>query len=283
MFTRPTGLALILGTVALTALSRPASAQGAETGTASVDGEELAPGSSARSSDEVPAAPRRKSESRSDGGGGGSEANDHAQVIGRIGVGWFGVSNIPVEFSLDPDDPAGVIAAPVIGVRYWTSDFLGIDAGIGIGLTGSGVSSEVGGTTMDMDGPSTFGLLLHAGLPMALKSGRHYAFIAVPEINVGFASISREVMTAPGMTTEISNSGFRFDLGVRAGAEVQFGFIGIPELALDASVGIYLTQLQASESQGDNSTSISQTQLSTTSLNNPWDFFRTAVAARYYF
>jgi hypothetical protein len=221
-------------------------------------------------------------------GGGGAvavhEKNDHDAIIGDIGIGWFGVSNIVVDFDLDGDTD-GIVAAPILGGRYWFSERFGIDIGLGIFLAASAAEIEGNGSPVETDGPSTFGLLLHGGFPIALKTGKHYTFIVVPELNVGFASVSRDIQSGvPGeATVEQSNTGFRLDLGGRAGAEIQFGFIGIPELALEASVGLYLTRIQARQEQGDVSASVSQTSISTTSLNNPWDFFRTTVAARYYF
>jgi hypothetical protein len=285
MLTRRILLPLILGTVApIFAAATPAHAQ-AETGTISADAEELGPADR----------PRRKATTfeyrESDGGGGGGgrrdrddERTDHQKVVGHFGVGWFGVSNILIDFDLDGDQ-GGVIAAPVIGVRYWLSEFLGIDGGIGFGVSGSSAETEAGGMNVETDGPATFGFMLHAGLPLAFATGRHYTFIVVPELNIGFATLTRTINQGgpTPMTMEIENTGVRFDIGGRAGAEVHFGFIDIPELALEASVGLYLTRIQATQTQMDVSQRVGQTSITTTSLNNPWDFFRTSVAARYYF
>lgn len=212
------------------------------------------------------------------------ETVDHQKIVGRFGIGWFGVSNILVRFDLD-GDVDDLIAAPVLGARYWLSDRFGIDFGLGLALSGSAGEIEAMGTPVESEGPSSFGLLLHGGVPIALTSGKHYTFIVVPELNVGFASVTEQIGNGgnPPGTMERATSGFRLDLGARAGAEIQFGFIGIPELALEASVGLFLSRTQAREETGGVTTSVSQTSISTTSFNNPWDFFRTAVAARYYF
>ena len=39
-------------------------------------------------------------------------------------------------------------------------------------------------------------------------------------------------------------SGIRFDVGARTGFELFFGFIGIPELSLSATVGLQFEMLQ---------------------------------------
>lgn len=213
-----------------------------------------------------------------------SQLNDHELVVGRLGVGWFGVSNIPTSFAVDGSGTGNVVAAPVLGARYWFTSFLGLDVGLGVAISGSTTETSNNGVTlMELDGPSTFGLLLHLGVPMAFKSGKHYSFLLVPELNAGTASISRKINDGTG-EVDLETTGFRFDLGARAGAEIQFGFIDIPELALEASVGIYLTRVQARREEESNVVqSVGQTSITTTSLNNPWDFFRTTVAARYYF
>lgn len=252
----------------------PAFAQ-SQTSSAAIELEEREPGhprSGTRVEEDAPAAKP-------------AQHNDHELVVGRFGVGWFGVSNIPTSFAVDGTGTGGVVAAPVLGVRYWFTHFIGLDVGLGLALSGSTAETTNNGTTLaESDGPSTFGVLLHAGVPMAFKSGKHYSFILVPELNVGSASITRKVNDGMMNETELETTGFRLDLGARAGAEIQFGFIDIPELALEASVGVYLTRVQARrEEQAGVFQSVGQTSITTTSLNNPWDFFRTTVAARYYF
>ena len=71
--------------------------------------------------------------------------------------------------------------------------------------------------------------------------------------------------------------------GVRAGAEVFFGFIGIPQLSLEGSVGVFLSSSTGKVSSGGASTRFSSFVLSTSSVAQPWDIFRKDIAARYYF
>jgi hypothetical protein len=197
--------------------------------------------------------------------------NDHARAVGSFGVGWFGVSNVPVATEAGAKD---AIAAPAVGVRYWFGDLLGVDVGLGFATSSS--SSETGGN--DVDGLSRTAFLVHGGVPLALATGRHYIFEVVPELNLGFATGNS------GDANDVDLSGSRFELGARAGTEVQFGFLGIPELALEASVGLFL-RADSYKASPPNAPKISGSDflLSTSNINNPWDFFRSNVAARYYF
>lgn len=174
---------------------------------------------------------------------------DHASVVGRWSFGWFGASQIP------SGNLGQYVLAPVLGVRHWTSEDVGLDLGLGIGLS-------VGGALDD-----GFAAMAHVGVPLAIFSGRHYTFVVVPEANLGFA------------VGEAGRAGLRVELGARAGAEIQFGFIGMPELALEASAGLY-GSVRGAVAAFDWDFAY---ELTSTTLNEPWDFFRTAVAARYYF
>ena len=89
--------------------------------------------------------------------------------------------------------------------------------------------------------------------------------------------------SAGGTTTTTDFSGNRFDIGARAGFELFFGFIGIPELALSATVGAEFRMIKDSQDGSGFSSSVTQLQFTTTVQNNPWDIFAGNVAARYYF
>src|SRR5262245_7288791 len=113
------GYALILSIVC-GLLTVPARAQSQTSSTAD-DGEDSEPG--------LPRPPERHEHARAGSGGGTVriEEDDHSSVIGRFGVGWFGISNILVGLSLDGTMTTQVVAAPVLGVRYWLSELIGID------------------------------------------------------------------------------------------------------------------------------------------------------------
>lgn len=217
---------------------------------------------------------------------------DHERVVGHIGVSWFGVSQIPLGIgqpSGDGNNPsinlgtATTVNAPALGIRYWLSNTVGIDAGIGIGYSGGSVSDANGTTTVKIDKLGAFGMLLHAGLPISLATGRHISLQLTPETNFGFAKATVSSPLPNNPPPNASLSGYRFDLGARIGGEVHFGFIGIPELALEGSIGMFFTYQSTGVTVGPASHTDSSIALTTASFNNPWDFFSSVVRARYYF
>ena len=197
-------------------------------------------------------------------------SSDHDAVVGRLAVGYLGRTAF-AGFPGLPNAPA--IATPVIGVRYWLSDMLGIDAGIGLGIASGSVKDAMGDST---DRPSWHAFMLHGGVPLSLASAGHFSFQIVPELNLGFAGSSQ---TVAGMDS--SQSAFHLDIGARAGAEIHFGFINVPQLSLQGSVGLRLNMDSSSADPGD--AGASDFNLATTVGDNPWNIFTSNVAALYYF
>jgi hypothetical protein len=199
-----------------------------------------------------------------------ADAADHAAVVGHFGIGYMGRRTIVTD--IGAPDPVSV-DAPVIGGRYWLDPLLGIDAGLGMLLSAG--SNKVGNVSTDSQGYTVF--ILHGGVPLALAGSRHFSFQVVPEANLGFSSSQRA-----GGGDKLS--GFHLDLGARAGAEIQFGFIGIPELSLQAGVGLALSydRVKATPAAGQ-ATVQSRTALGTSVGDNPWNIFTGNIAALYYF
>jgi hypothetical protein len=199
----------------------------------------------------------------------GDNVNDHDTVVGHFAVGYFGISNLPVGGAPTgggtPTAGAGVteqqIQAPVIGARYWLTPKLGIDAGVGFSDSSAG-----------------WGVGIHGGVPLALATSKHLTFELIPEVTVGFAGNS----TGSG-NTSVTYSGFLFDIGARIGGEIQFGFIGIPQLALQGTVGLYLQHESYSYSTTGNSGSGSSTTFTTSVGSDPWGIFTDNISALYYF
>ncbi len=212
---------------------------------------------------------------------------DHERYIGRFAVGYFGVSQLPIA-AAGPNPNGGLaqdnVSAPVIGVRYWLTRMIGIDGGLGLGVSGGTAELVNGGTTTSNDHVSKFGFALHGGVPIALAHGKHYTFLAIPELNVGFATGTIKTPNAP----DVDLSGFRLDLGGRVGAEIHFGFIGIPELSLEGTVGlaVHRTAYKAKTTQG-NGAALSQsdgtTSFGTNVQSDPWALFVNNISAFYYF
>jgi hypothetical protein len=207
--------------------------------------------------------------------------SDHIDMVGHLGIGYLGRRTVLIAA------PGGGVAdptpvdAPVLGVRYWLSPMLGIDAGLGLSLTGGSVTAP-GGDDADKVGSTV--VILHGGVPLSLASSNHFSFQIVPEINFGLASATQELDPAP----DNELSGFHFDIGARAGAEIHFGFIDIPQLSLQAGVGVAFAYDSVSASNPDGADPAEETKDSTktfgtTLAGNPWDIFAGNIAALYYF
>jgi len=208
-------------------------------------------------------------------------ATDHDAYAGHFGIGYMGRRSLNVGFNGAAGAPIEV-AAPVIGMRYWLSSQLGIDAGLGFLFSGGSTKTDPGGVSTDNPGFTV--VMLHGGVPLALSNGKHFSFQVIPEMNLGFGSSTTHNI-AP--MTDLDQSGFHLDLGARAGGELQFGFIGVPELSLQAGVGLAFAvesfKNTTKAPAGETSTSVSRTSLGTSVGNNPWDIFTGNIAALYYF
>lgn len=198
-------------------------------------------------------------------------ATDHSLVVGRLGASYFGQYNVPF----------GTLAATaptqIVGARYWTSETMALDIGLGF-ATASG-STKSGSTTVDT--PSLVAFTVMAGVPLSMLTAKHYTFFIEPQLRFGYASQS---IKPAGGGDETKNTGYRAVIGAVAGAEIQFGFIGIPHLALDATIGLGADISSATSKTGNNpETTSSATGLGTAAFASPWNIFNSNVAARYYF
>jgi len=208
-------------------------------------------------------------------------ASDHESVVGHLAVGYMGFSYVPYGYLESPgnDYPSDQIArAPVVGVRYWFSPTLGLDAGVGFTTTfGTNSESMPDGTTVSADADAPTAFVLHGGLPIAFASAKHYTFELIPEVN--FASAQKAIQFG-------DQSGLHFDMGARIGSEIHFGFIGIPQLALQASVGLRVdvnqTKTETTENGNTTKQTSSRTVIGTTVYDNPWNIFLGNVSALYY-
>ena len=218
--------------------------------------------------------------------------SDHEKVVGHFGVGYLGLTNIPISPNgtggLNPNAPAQV-AAPVIGIRWWLGEKIGLDLGLGLGLTSSSTEAVNGNNTISQDQPSVFALALHGGVPLVLAHQKHYKFLLIPELNVGFATSTETPATPPGVVNpngDISHTGFHLDLGARVGAEIHFGFIGIPQLSLQATVGVFARRdawkWKQDVGNATNSASAGKTSFGTSVQGDPWAIFANNISAIYY-
>jgi hypothetical protein len=217
--------------------------------------------------------------------------SDHDQVVGRLAVGYFGITNVGAGAgggAGSNDSPYSVTGfAPVVGVRYWINPTIGLDLGVGLSIVGGSLSNETPpAAEVDIDRNSFTGFILHGGVPIALASVDHFSFQVIPEANVGFTGASSD--PNGGADGDVSHSGFHLDVGARVGAEIHFGFMKLPQLSLIGSVGLRLDMDSGSTTDstgpgGDVDTKSSRTELHTTVGANPWAVFTNQVAALYYF
>jgi hypothetical protein len=224
--------------------------------------------------------------------------SDHDQMAGRLAVGYFGITEAGAGaafpgaggpaplFGSSPYSFTG--AAPVVGVRYWLDSMIGIDVGIGFAMLGGSTTQTAPAPTpeIEFDRDSFTAFTLHAGVPLSLAASQHFSWQVIPEINFGFASVGQD-LNGPG-EGDTSHSGLHLDIGARAGAEIHFGFMGVPQLSLQGTVGLAFAYDKGSTTNGegpgaDTETSHGRTALQTSAGTNPWAIFTNGIAAFYYF
>ena len=271
------GLALALAAPAALAQDTTGTAAGTGTGTGTAEGTLPPPKVTAQVQTPVaaakPAAPAEDA------------VSDHEKVVGHIGVGYLGLTTLP----LAPGNgiPA-TVSAPVIGVRYWLAEKIGLDLGVGFGLTSASTETVNGGNSQTRDAPSVFGAAIHGGVPLVFAHQKHYKFLLVPELNVGFAKATFTPNVPPGAPAQPdeNHSGFHLDVGARIGAEVHFGFIGVPALALQATVGAFIRRDAIKTSSEPNGGTVSSstgvTSFGTSVQSDPWALFANNISAIYY-
>jgi hypothetical protein len=220
--------------------------------------------------------------------------SDHERFIKHLGVTYFDITSLPIANSVPATGgapaltPGGItsstIAAPVVGVRYWIQRAIGVDVGLGLGFAGGSQESVASGTDTKVNKVGTSGFALHAGLPIVVYEGRHYAFLVIPQFTIGTASGTFNPQAAGGLSSPQEDlSGFLFDGGAKVGAEIYFGFIGLPELALQASVGLSYRRSVFKLASGGNSASDGTSTFGTDVQSNPWAIFTNNISATYYF
>jgi hypothetical protein len=149
--------------------------------------------------------------------------------------------------------------------------------GLGFTTTFGSNSASTGGATVSQDANAPTAFVIHGGLPIAFASAKHYTFELIPEVNVGYAQMA---------ITDGDRNGLHFDVGARVGTEIHFGFIGIPQLSLQASVGLRVDVNQTKDETTTNGVTTkltsSRTVIGTTVYDNPWNIFLGNVSALYY-
>jgi len=170
---------------------------------------------------------------------------DHSKVS-------FGVSFIGFErFQLEPGDrvndaDAGPYRLPMttVGIRLWVTEMIGLDIGLGLGIaTDSYDNADPDGPTVQTGRDGAFGLRVHFGLPVALQTYEHFNILLIPELAFTYGATTFIVNPndiEPGAPSDVDVSAIALDVGVKVGGELHFGFWGVPNLSLQATIGIGL-------------------------------------------
>jgi hypothetical protein len=203
------------------------------------------------------------------------EVTDHDRFVHHVGFTYFDIANFPIATA---NGGVGTVVSPVIGMRYWISHVIGIDAGIGFGWSGGSSTVDTGVMSTTTNAPNPLGFGLHGGLPITLGAGQHFALLVIPELTVGFTTANIQQTGSP----DTSLTGFLVRVGGRIGGEIHFGFIGVPELALQATLGLFLDYSGTKESIGNTSSSTTATSFATSVQGAPWAIFSNTISATYY-
>ena len=216
--------------------------------------------------------------------------SEHDDMVGHLAIGFLGRNTIPYGVAAAGGAAFAEAQVPVVGVRYWLDPLLGLDLGAGLWMGGASTeqTNPAGVTGPSVSGPRPTAFMLHAGVPLALASSKHFAFELIPEANFGYAKLAGDAALNINGNGTTKEAGTHFDLGARAGAEIHFGFIGIPQLSLVGSVGLRFqydkltTETNPVGGAGLTTTSASTWSLGTTVNESPWNIFVSNVTALYY-
>jgi len=198
-------------------------------------------------------------------------------MIHRIGIGYYGRRDVPL---FDLASSASVpVSIGLAAARYWYSDTFAVDVGLGVQWLSSSTEFESGNDTSTTRQPAVVGALLHVGVPIVLSSYRDLSVLLVPEIELGVTNRTTE---AEGDADNLEESGLSANLGLRAGAELRLGMIGLPQLALESTFGAAASVEIAKATQGNDAASLTSTRLLVPAVGSPLDIFTANLSLRYY-
>jgi hypothetical protein len=245
------------------------------------------------------AAPSEKSSTA-----GSQGQSDHDALSGHFGLGYLGARFVPaatlaegktVVVNAQGDAVLNIgtnaVTVPVFGARYWFGRRLGLDLGLGFNLASGGVARDIPNPdpaqsrTTDDSAPSTKAFVGHLAVPISLDSISHLNVLLLPEIDVGVSGSTYtnfEVSTS-GEGLDLKFSGLLVGAGARLGAELGWGFIGLPQISLQASFGLRFEYRRRAGTIGDAKMVVSGTEFGTSWYNGPWDTLAGSMAVFYYF
>jgi len=213
------------------------------------------------------------------------DGTDHDKAVGAWGIGLLGTQRLTM---LGRPGGAGQfnVGMPVVGVRHWVTERYGFQAGIGLNAAGGTIKDNEPGAHDDPN-PTTIAMGLHAAAPISLYHDKSYNLLILPGLDFAFGdSRLQDDPDAAGDQATVQKS-VLLQASVRAGAEVQFGFIGMPMLSLQGTVGAALgwtnSGIEYTEGGQGRKRNASLWAIGTQNYDEPWDLFVGSIAAVYYF
>lgn len=216
-----------------------------------------------------------------------------------VGIGFFGTSLIdePITgtfvFNGMGVVPPTALSVPLIGVRWWTPlsagplKRVGFEVAFGVAwLSGSRATINNNGQ-LGNDTDEHLGLGVHVGVPLAIASTEHTVVFIGPEYRFTSNTITPTgaVPLMPGARPGLVAKAFANDLSLRAGLEVFFGFIGLPNLSIETSVRLGLRWLETTSlpnGQMGSAVVDDSVRANSSLVNNVFDLFTGSIAAKFY-
>lgn len=168
---------------------------------------------------------------------------DHSIVTQRLALRYFGGVSVPSLAASGMPGGSGN-ALQTVGARYWLSGGFALEGGLALGISSGSNERTVqtGGSTMSStsDEPNFFGIGVHIGAPIALAESKHLTIALAPYLSLHYGRSAITTGSGDG-TTDNTLSALRVTVGANAMAELQFGFLGVPQLGLIAQLGLGLS------------------------------------------
>ena len=211
---------------------------------------------------------------------------EQLSVYRHVGIGSFGHRSVPIFTSTGSETapaagPDGVAQVALITGRWWATQTVGVDVGLGVLLEGTSVEQSSGSDATTFNVPEVGAFLLHVGVPWAVTQNENVTMLVIPSLELGVTNRTTDNEAQPEQP--LQESGFLFAVNVRAGAEVHLGFIGLPQVAIESTIGVGAAVELSAVAQDDQKVSQSRTRIVMPVATTPLDLFLSQLAIRYYF
>ena len=199
---------------------------------------------------------------------------------GTVGVGYLGLAGMNPLFAVLGGGLGSLgslrVSVPILGVRWWFRDSqLGLDLGAGAMVTGGTDTSGSFANTPSLQ------LVAHAGLPIAVASTQYVIVLLAPELRAGYSTLLNDAT--------FSLTGSFLELALRGAVELFFGFIGVPELSIEAAIRVgFIREAQglsnfAPLAPGGNMLTSETYRFSTSLSGDPGSIVASTLSLKYYF